>query len=173
MNDDVFITGILQKGPEHYAKAMKPEITLKIVLETPPAGIDFGIQKGGGSKYETVQKQRSANKDLEFECTVTVKPGKDNSPDFFGPFVQGTAGERFIYIDIGTCAGQENTGWSRRLKIPLRGITQGMIKELLDSVHNILETKVPGTGKDGGPACATVKPFDGWRLSRGKVINSL
>jgi len=27
----------------------------------------------------------------------------------------------------------------------------------------VLEACVPGTGRDGGPACATVKDFDGWK----------
>ena len=44
---------------------------------------------------------------------------KDDLPNFAGPFVQGPAGERFVYINIGTYAGQLNTPWSRRLKIPL------------------------------------------------------
>jgi hypothetical protein len=25
---------------------------------------------------------------------------------------------------------------------------------------------LPGTGKDGGPSCATVHPVDGWQCSR-------
>src|SRR6266705_4795042 len=61
--------------------------------------------------------------DMENEPTVTVKTGRnDDLPNFAGPFVQGPAGERFVYIDIGTYAGQTNTPWSRRLKIPLSGI---------------------------------------------------
>jgi hypothetical protein len=28
----------------------------------------------------------------------------------------------------------------------------------------LLETRVPGTGKDGSPSCATVKPFPGWNV---------
>jgi len=27
-----------------------------------------------------------------------------------------------------------------------------------------METSIPGTGKDGGPNCATVKPFNGWKI---------
>jgi hypothetical protein len=69
--------------------------------------------------------------------------------------------ERFVYIDIGTCAGQIDSCWSRRLKVPLRGITMDMVE-----AGAILEARIPGTGKDGGPNCATVKPFDGWKLSR-------
>ena len=143
---------------------MDKELTFRIVLEKPPAGIDFGLQKGNGSKYETVQKQRSANKDLHFEFTVRIKNDKESPPNFLGPFVQGTPKDRFIYIDIGTCAGQTNTVWSRRLKVPLTGIAQDMINKVMTDSSLLLETKVPGTGKDGGPNCATVKPFNGWQL---------
>ena len=31
------------------ASQMDRDITLRIVLESPPAGVDFGIQKGRGS----------------------------------------------------------------------------------------------------------------------------
>ena len=99
---------------------MEGELTLRIVLEKPPADVDFGLQKGRGSDYETIQKQRSQAKDLSFEFIVRVKANRNNSPVFLGSFVQGPAGDRFVYIDIGTYAGQTETGWSRRLKIPLR-----------------------------------------------------
>jgi hypothetical protein len=143
---------------------MEHEVIFHIVLEKPPAGVDYGLQKGKGSIYETIQKQRSTANDLQFEFTAKIKNGKNGTPDFSGSFIQGQAGERFVYIDIGTCAGQANTEWSRRLKIPLRGITSGMIDKLQGDSGMVLETKVPGRGKDGGPNCATVKPFDGWRL---------
>ena len=86
-----------------------------------------------------------------------------------GAFVQGPTGERFIYINIGTSAGDINSVWSRRLKIPLKGITTGMITDLQNDSALMLETKVPGTGKDGGPNCATVKPFSGWYLSKNEI----
>lgn len=148
---------------------MERELTLRIVLEKPPAGVDFGLQKGRGSDYETIQKQRSKGEDLYFEFTVRVKADrKDATPNFLGPYVQGPTGERFIYIDIGTYAGQTETFWSRRLKIPLRGIAWDMIERVSPDAKSLLETRVPGTGKDGGPSCATVKPFPGWKVARSR-----
>jgi hypothetical protein len=139
-------------------------VTLRIVLEKPTAGVDFGLQEGHGSDYAVVQKQRSKGRDLRFEFTVTAKPGKDDSPNFLGLFVQGPVGERFVYINIGTYAGQTNTPWSRRLKIPLSGITWEMLRS-----ERVLVASVPGTGKDGSPNCAyvwrkTVGPSWGWKL---------
>src|ERR1700737_2480342 len=115
-------------------------VTLRIVLAQPTAGVDFGLQKGRGSVYEVVGKQRSKGGDLEFEFTVTAKTGrKDDLPNFAGPFVQGPAGERFVYINIGTSAGQTNTPWSRRLKIPLSGITRDMLHS-----GKVLVAHIPG-----------------------------
>jgi len=145
---------------------MEFEVTCQVLLVKPTAGVDFGLQKGSGRDYETIQKQRSTGKDQLFQFPMTIKgeKQKDPSPKFSGPFVQGPAGGKFIYIDIGTLAGQTNTPWSRRLKIPLAGIGWEEIEKINSSPGWMLETKVPGTGKNGSPNCATVKPFAGWQL---------
>jgi hypothetical protein len=146
---------------------MEHEPTLRIILEKPPAGVDFGVQKGKGNAYDTVQTQRSKGDDLRFEFTVRVKTDA-GAPNFLGPFVHGPTGERFIYIDIGACAAQTNTPWSRRLKIPLKGITSDDIDAVLNDEDSLLETRIQGTGKDGGPTCGTVKPFAGWNVGKSK-----
>src|SRR4051812_9015146 len=106
------------------------DLILRIVLLDPTPGVVYGLQKGKGSNYETIQKQTSSSTDLEFEFTVQANEGADGSLVFLGPFAQGTPGERFVYIDIGTYAGQIGTPWSRRLKIPLSGITKELIGKL-------------------------------------------
>ena len=144
---------------------MEQELTFRIILEGPPPGVDFGLQKGRGNDYEIVQKQRSGKGDLTFEFDVRVKEGKDGAPTLLGPFVQGPPHERFVYVGIGTFAGQTDTPWSRRLKVPFRDITWDVVNEATHG-KKVLEARVPGTGRDGGPTCATVKPFAGWRLSK-------
>jgi hypothetical protein len=143
---------------------MESAITLQIILIKPTPGVVFGLQKGSGNNYETVQKQIPASNDLSFDFRINVKGdrSKDKFPRFSGSFVQGPSGNKFVYIDIGTCAGQPDTSWSRRLKIPLTGITWKDIDSL--SGNSMLQASVPGIGKDGGPNCATVKPFEGWHL---------
>jgi hypothetical protein len=146
---------------------MYQELRLRIILEKPPAGVDFGLQKGRGNDYETIQKQRSDGRNLSFEFTVRLKAGSpDTQPTFLGPTVQGPPTQRFVYLDIGTCAGQTDTYWSRRLKIPLGGINWDMIDRVSSDSRWIIETRVRGTGKDGGPTCGTVKRFAGWQLAR-------
>jgi len=141
---------------------MNDELRLRIALTDPPPGVDFGLQSGSGNKYETVQKQVSGKGDLLFWLSVKIKNDKEGNLDFAGPYVQGSKGERFIYIDIGTYAGNPESEWGRRLKIPLRDIPVSVIEKLRSNNKLILETRVPGMGKDGGPNCATVKPFEGW-----------
>jgi hypothetical protein len=142
------------------------ELTFRVVLGAPPAGIDYGVQVGRGAVYEVSEKQRSTGKDLRFEFAVGLATRRPALPDFRGSVVQGPRGQRFVYLDIGTYAGQADSCWSRRLKIPLTGITRTMLDEALADPRMVLETRVPGTGRDGGPSCATVKPFDGWTLTR-------
>ena len=87
-------------------------------------------------------------------------------PTLIGPLVQGPPNARFVYLDIGTYAGQTGTAWSRRLKVPLTGIASSMINRAADDSRVVFEMHVAGTGRDGGPNCGTVKPSDGWKLVR-------
>lgn len=141
-------------------------LPLHIILQSPPSGVHFGLQKGSGSNYETVQLQKSVSGDLHFDLTVTIRGdrAKDQTPRFGGPFAQGAYPDNFIYIDIGTYAGKEEDVWSRRLKIPLAGILWDTVDQFTANPKLVLETHVPGTAKDGSPTCATVKPFAGWRV---------
>ena len=139
---------------------MNRQLTLRVILEAPFPGVDYGLQKGKGTDYETIQKQTAGPTDIIFKFDIEMKFDENNNPNFLGSFVHGPVNGRFVYIDIGAFAGQKNTCWSRRLKIPLN-ISAGLIKKM--STKNILVAKIPGT-KNGEPNCATVKPFDGWKL---------
>ena len=121
----------------------------------------YGLQKGKGNSYETIQKQLASLDDLTFEFSVGIKLDEGH-PVFFGPFTQGPPRERFIYIDTGTYAGQTETRWSRRLKIPLKGITSNLFERFTDA--DCLLATLPGSdNKDGGPTCGTIQPLEGWK----------
>lgn len=145
---------------------MPVELRLRIVLESPPIGVDFGLQQGKGNAYRTVQTQRSQGADLRFEGMVTAKGDRnDGPPNFLGPLTQGPPDGRFLYIDVGKLAGQRDSEWERRIKVPLGGITWAMIEEVSADPELVLEARLPGTGRDGGPSCATVQPVSGWKLA--------
>jgi hypothetical protein len=144
---------------------MNTNLRLQIVLEKPPVGVDFGLQKGSGAQYQTIQTQRSDGQDLRFDLSVQIKgdPQKDEQPVFIGPFAQGTSPGKFIYIDVGQYAGQAG-GWSGRMKIPFTGITWDLATRVMTDSNAYLEARIPGSSKDGSPAFATVKNFKGWEL---------
>jgi hypothetical protein len=137
------------------------ELRFRIVVETPPAGVDFGLQVGRAAASTIVQLQRSLGEDLSFEFQLgIVEAAGSDVVDFRGPATQGPKGERFVYICSGRSAGQLHSPWTRRLKVPLTGILAGMVED----ASAVLECHVPGTGRDGGPSAATVKPFAGWKV---------
>ncbi len=147
---------------------MEVELKFRIILEEPPPNVDFGLQLGKGKEYETVQKQSSKGKDLSFHCSLTAKSKRaDGLPNFIGPLVQGPPTARFIYVDVGQFAGQAESCWSRRMKVPLAAIGWEMIKKAAKDGNLTLEARLRGTGRDGGPACGTVRPAAGWKLVRG------
>ena len=146
---------------------MELEVKIRIVLEAPPPEVDFGLQLGKGKDYETVQKQTSTGQDLFFHGSLTTKNNRsDGSPNFLGPLTQGPPTARFIYVDVGQFAGQSESCWSRRMKIPLTGIGWELLKRAAKDEKMVLEARLEGTGRDGGPTCGTVRPAEGWKLVR-------
>jgi hypothetical protein len=142
---------------------MKIDVPVRVVLVVPPAGVIYGIQRGRGSAYKVEFAQQPKRGDVTFEFAITAAEGKDGGPNFLGDFAQGPAGRRFIYVDVGRAAGQHDTEWSRRMIIRLDDVTMPMIRKAIKP-GNRLEARIQGTGKDGGPSCATVKPIGGWKV---------
>jgi hypothetical protein len=137
---------------------MDAELALRIVVIGPPPGVTFALQRG---KSDLVPPSRSTPKELVFDLTVRVR--EDDQPNFLGPFAQGPRGARFVYINSGSYAGQGDTQWARRAKVPLSGITWPLIKR---AKGKPLQARIAGTGRDGGPACATVPLLGaGWQIA--------
>ena len=123
------------------SKEIKTEIAvpLRIILVAPPPGVDFGIQEGKGNDYKTIEIQRSKVGNLVLDCTIKVKGNRDDGPpNFGGPISQGPPSGRFIYIDIGKSAGQFDSCWQRRIKIPLDGITWELIDAVLEKPKRLI-----------------------------------
>lgn len=140
-------------------------LTIRIVLEKPAVGLLYGVQKGSGNSYETLHKQLADSGDLVFDLSLPVKANKDGRLVLHGPIVQGASTERFLYLDMGSYAGQTNAPASGRLKIPLPEITEQVAQAVRDG--SVLLTTIAGTkDKDGSPTTGTVKPFGGWELMK-------
>lgn len=88
------------------------------------------------------------------------------TPVFLGPFTFGPPSARFLYVSWSAVAGEaadHARAMFRRMKVPLAGIAWSAVESAASGAC-ILEAVVPGTARDGGPACATVAPPNGWRL---------
>ncbi|HVJ81798.1 MAG TPA: DUF5990 family protein [Planctomycetia bacterium] len=144
---------------------MSDQLRLRIIVQKPPAGVDYALQQGRGAAGKPVHVIRSTGADVVFEFPVLVK-NAPAAPSLTGPFIQGTPEGRFIYLRIGTLAGQTDTPIERRLKVMQATLNAALIRDALKAPDVVLEARVPGTGKDGTPTCATMHPPDGWVITR-------
>lgn len=130
-------------------------ISLRLTLADPMPGVRYSLQKDD-APYEPVTAGDAA---LSFD--VPVRLSDDNR--LLGPFVRREGKERrFIYIRIGTLAGDPDSVWTRRAKVDIHTISA----ELLNAARggHTLEVILPGRARDGSPACASLKPNMDWHI---------
>lgn len=137
---------------------------LRIVVESPPAGVAFAVQRGRDGLLPPTRTTRTR---LTFEFTLRLgKPRAGGRPNFLGDCAQGTPDARFVYVNSGQRARQPGSPWDRRAKIMLGSIDKALLQRALDAPDCVLEARFAGAGRDGGPACATVPLLDGgWQLA--------
>lgn len=138
-------------------------LPLRITVVKPLRGVPLCLQQG---KDDLVPPSSDSGEQVSFDFTVNIANDRTaGAPNFRGKSVQGPAAGRFIYINAGTYAGQADSCWSRRAKVPLAGITWELIEEALSKSSVVLEARITGTAGDGGPACATVRLLEGgWKV---------
>jgi hypothetical protein len=69
-------------------------------------------------------------------------------------------------MDMGHVLGQNDSCWSRRIKIPLKGISKTLVRDVSSKPGHALVVRIPGTGRDGTASCATVRPLDDWNVMK-------
>ena len=138
------------------------ELPLRVVVQDPVPELAMALQRGAAGKAELVGPSASSGEPLAFDLKVTVDGAlPDGRPRLLGPYVQGPPLERFVYLCVGHYAGQADANWAGRVKIPLGGITRAMVDALSPGAR--LEAHIPGRGRNGGPALATVPILEpGW-----------
>jgi hypothetical protein len=145
------------------ADSKQPELPLRIIVDNPPRGVTFQMQRGRGELIPPIHTTTAA---LIFEFSVRVGQRPTGEPNFLGPFAQGPPSARFVYINSGTLAGQADSCWSRRAKVPLTGITWAMVDRARTG-GGALEAHIQGAGRDGSPVCASVRLREpGWHVER-------
>lgn len=129
-------------------------ITLRLTIADPVEGVRYSLQQDD-APFEPVT---ATGAPLSFD--VPVRLADDGR--MLGPFVRREGKERrFVYIRIGTSAGDHASEWSRRAKIDIHDIPPALLEQARGGA--VLEVVLPGRGKDGTPACATVRPVQGWK----------
>lgn len=142
---------------------MDRELPIRITVLRVPAGVTFAMQRG---KDELLSPARVDGESLVFDLSVRVVERKGGGPpNVLGPYAHGTPDDRFLYLNSGTLAGQEGSSWTRRAKIKTKGIDWKLIEQTLATTGAVLEARIEGRAKDGGPCCATVPLLDGgWNM---------
>lgn len=138
------------------ARLSGTEVQLRLIIETPVPGVLHSLQKDD-APFDA--KSSCNGEALLFDLAVRVAEG----PKFSGDFVRREGKERrFIYVRIGTAAGQHGSEWTRRMKVDIHDIPAALLAEGLAGKR--LEATIDGTAKDGSPACATVR-VQQWRAA--------
>lgn len=154
------------------AGSLERLVRLRIICKAPPDPVqhaaNFGLQdKSAAAHWKLQAGIRKGNGDFVFDCDARVRPIlRTGKPNFLGDFVHGKPDERFLYLSWRPkdCRpvqpAMQFSSWTRRMKIHLSGITWQQIEEATQA-GGVLEASVQGTGKDGGPNCASVPLLGG------------
>ena len=130
---------------------MADTVTLRLIIDDPVPGVRYSLQKDD----MPFEPRTAGEGPLAFEVPITVQADGRMT----GPFVRREGPvRRFVYIRIGTSAGDHAAAWSRRAKVDIHDIPKALLVP-----NALLEVHLPGRGKDGSPSCATVRPVIGWR----------
>ncbi len=147
---------------------MDYRIPMRIVVVSPPVGVNFSLENNGN----LVSVTQPTGSDITFDFDAVVKEHRNTGiPNFTGAFARGTPSKRFFYINIGESAGQADCPCSRRAKIWIstgypkfnlqEEVTWQMVKEASQNPNKVLMARYMGTDEEGGPSCASIELLDG------------
>lgn len=134
-------------------------ITLRIVGHALPADaanrstLHVGVQR----RRETVDLVPAGAATAVFTCPIDVVTRNGSGFDFRGPFVQGKAGARFVYLVWGDVAEDGAFAMTQRAKIGLSTLDDGLVRAA-QAPDAVLEASLRLTDERGRPVAATVPP---------------
>lgn len=147
------IQRVTPKSPQEQAPQLPQTLRLRIIVEGPLPGVALAMQRGRG---ELVPPTSATDRAVTFELEAEVKPRPDGGFSLRGPEMQGPPASRFIYVNVGTSAGQLGSPWTRRAKISLLSITADTLVQVARLPGGVLEARFAGRDRKGEPSCATV-----------------
>lgn len=141
---------------------MPDTVTLRVIIEDPVPGVALAMQRGRDSIVPPV---RITPETVTLEVSAEVRARPDGTLGLYGQDVHGPPAARFLYVAVGVRAGQPDSPWDRRTKIPLSGIPEEILNNIRGRTGLILVARIAGRARDGGPACATVPLLGtGWQI---------
>jgi len=122
-------------------------LRIRLLREAQPPRSDgspvrFGLQDKGGAMHGGIARDDGLVQ-FDFEVTVTGAPG-DGQPDFGGPFVSGSRGERFVYLSWQRLHG---AGFMNRIKVRLTDVDWGLVRA---ATGKNLQADLRGVATGGG-----------------------
>ncbi|OYX56567.1 MAG: hypothetical protein B7Y86_07190 [Brevundimonas subvibrioides] len=135
---------------------MTETLTLRLTIADPVPGLHYWRQDAKNAPHDI---RLSTDAPLTFDMPVDLRP----DGTLGGTFVRREGPtRRFVYIAIGGSMDGPPPGLaqvSRRAKIDVHDIPADLLKP-----GAVIATTLPGRGKDGTPACATVRPLSPWTI---------
>ena len=143
-------------------KPVLPRVTLRLIVRHPVPGVELRVQRGRDGLLAPSEVSANA---VTFEFSLDVQTRADGSAALRGPEVQGPPAARFVYVTVGTRAGQADSPWDRRAKVPLAGLGAALVATAVERPGTLLVAAIEGRGRDGTPACASIPLLgDGWSI---------
>lgn len=131
---------------------MTETVTLRLTIVDPVPGLHYWRQDAKNAPHDI---RLSTDAPLTFDMPADLRP----DGRLGGTFVRREGKERrFVYIAIGG-AMPGLPVVSRRAKVDVHDIPAALLKP-----GAVIATILPGRGKDGTPACATVRPLSPWTV---------
>lgn len=138
------------------ARADRTEIRVRVIIERPVPGVLHSLQEDDAPLDP---KRSKDGEPLTFEFALQLEPG----PKFFGKQVRREGPvRRFVYVRIGTAAGDLASPWTRRMKIDIHDVDPVLLAAAEKGA--LLQATINGTASDGSPACATIRPVT-WKIA--------
>lgn len=138
-------------------------LPIRILVEGPLPNLEIALQRGKADKAQLIPPSSKSADAVAFDLDVMVGGRLDDGrPRLLGPFVQGPPEARFLYLSVGRYAGQADSPWAGRVKVPLGDIQWDRLAALVPG--NRLTAMVPGQSPKGAPALASVRLLPpGWK----------
>lgn len=127
---------------------MPERLKVRLLREATPPSPDgsafrFGLQDKQGAMHDGVARDDGLT---QFDLELNLATAPDGSPDFGGPFVSGSRGERFVYLAWSRANGG---GFVNRIKVRLKDIDWPLIRAA-QTDGGRLEANLRGVSAGGG-----------------------